>query len=207
VEILRSQGIQDLAVLKAVGETPRHLFVPEAVRHRAYEDSPLPIGQGQTISQPATQARHLEALALQGTEKVLEVGTGSGYQAALLSHLAAVVISIERIPTLAAGARLALEAAGAGNVSVIVGDGSLGWSPYAPYDAIVVAAAGPEIPGPLVTQLADGGRMIIPLGGPDGQELWRVIKRNGVVSQERVGEARFVPLIGRHGFPDDHRSA
>jgi len=206
VEQLRAQGVQDLAVLKAFGETPRHLFVPEAVRHRAYEDAPLPIGQGQTISQPLTQARYLEALNLQGTEKVLEVGTGSGYQTALLAQLAGVVVSIERLPGLAAAARSALEAAAVANASVVVGDGSLGWSPLAPYDAIVVAAAGPEIPAPLVNQLADPGRLVIPVDGPDGQELWRLTRNRGQVATERLGDARFVPLIGRLGFPDGRRA-
>jgi len=203
VEQLRTRGIQDLAVLRAVGETPRHLFVPEAVRHRAYEDSPLPIGQGQTISQPYTQALHLEALQLGGRERVLEVGTGSGYQTALLAQLAGVVVSVERIAALAAEARRALAAAGVESVTVLVGDGSLGWAPLAPYDAIVVAAAGPEIPAPLVNQLADPGRLIIPVDGPQGQEVWRVHKSGGQVRRERLGEARFVPLIGQLGFRDD----
>jgi protein-L-isoaspartate(D-aspartate) O-methyltransferase len=206
VEQLRGQGIEDLAVLKAFGETPRQLFVPEDVRHRAYEDAALPIGLGQTISQPGTQARSLAALALQGTERVLEIGTGSGYQAALLGQLASVVISIERIPQLAISARQALEAAGIGNVSVVVGDGSLGWSPLAPYDAVVVAAAGPEVPGPLVNQLAENGRLVIPLDAEEGQELWRITKHGGQLTRERLGLVRFVPLIGRHGFPDGSRS-
>jgi protein-L-isoaspartate(D-aspartate) O-methyltransferase len=199
VEQLRKQGIRDLAVLRAFGEVPRHLFVPAASRHQAYEDIALPIGSGQTISQPTTQARFLEALELTGKERVLEVGTGSGYQAALLAFVAAQVVSLERVPSLAASARQALEAAGI-SVSVVVGDGSLGWAPSAPYDAIVVAAAGPEIPGPLVSQLAEGGRMIIPLDQGGGQELWRVSRRQGEVTRERIGDARFVPLIGKHGF-------
>jgi len=200
VEQLRKQGIRDLAVLRAVGETPRHLFVPVASRHQAYEDIALPIGSGQTISQPSTQARFLEALELNGTERVLEIGTGSGYQTALLAFVAASVVSVERVPSLAAGARAALEQAGISGVTVVVGDGSLGWAPAAPYDAIVVAAAGPEIPSPLVSQLAEGGKMVIPVDTGAGQELWRVRRKGGEVTRERIGDARFVPLIGRHGF-------
>lgn len=200
VEQLRKQGIRDLAVLRAVGETPRHLFVPEASRHQAYQDIALPIGSGQTISQPSTQARFLEALELKGTEKVLEIGTGSGYQTALLAFVAASVVSVERVPGLAAGARAALERAGIMGVTLLVGDGSLGWAPLAPYDAIVVAAAGPEIPGPLVSQLAEGGKMIIPVDAGSVQELWRVIRKGGQIIRERIGDAKFVPLIGRHGF-------
>lgn len=201
VEQLRERGIRDLAVLRAVGETPRHLFVPVAVRHRAYEDSALPIGQGQTISQPSTQARYLEALELKGGERVLEVGTGSGYQTALLAELCGTVVSIERIPELATAARAALAEAGVGNVTVIVADGSLGWMPLAPYDGIVVAAAGPEIPAPLVNQLAEGGRMVIPVDLGGAQELWRVTRKGSNSPRERLGDAHFVPLVGRHGFP------
>lgn len=203
VEQLRAQGIEDLSVLRAFGEVPRHLFVPEAVRHRAYEDAALPVGQGQTISQPFTQATYLQALGLQGSERVLEVGTGTGYQAALLSMLAATVLTIERIRELGDLARANLAAAGVENVTVLVGDGSLGWQPQAPYQAIVVAAAGPEIPPPLVSQLADGGRMIIPVATSSGQELWRVRVQGGRQTQERLGDAHFVPLIGRHGIRRD----
>ena len=164
VETLRNKGITDLAVLKAVAEVPRHMFVPQGVRHRAYEDSALPIAQGQTISQPFVQATYLQALGLKGDEKVLEVGTGSGYQTALLAQLAAMVFSIERHGLLAREAKEALDRAGITNVSVMVGDGTLGWRPYAPYDAILVAAASPDIPEPLLEQLAEGGRLVIPIG-------------------------------------------
>lgn len=201
VEQLREKGIKNLAVLKSIGETPRHLFVPEAIRHRAYEDSALPIGQGQTISQPSTQARYLEALEIRGNEKVLEVGTGSGYQTALLASICAAVVSIERLPDLASQARRVLESAGISNVTVIVADGSMGWIPLGPYDGIVVAAAGPEIPAPLVNQLAEGGRLVIPVATGTGQDLWRVTKRPDGVTRERLGDAHFVPLVGRHGFP------
>lgn len=202
VETLRQKGIRDLAVLKAFAETPRHLFVPEAVRHRAYEDIALPIGAGQTISQPFTQARKLEALRLTGRERVLEVGTGSGYQTALLGALAAPVFSVERVPALAAAALTVLRQAGAANVSVLVGDGTLGWSAYAPYDAILVAAGGPEVPPPLLEQLAPGGRVLIPLGVRGAQTLTLVERGPGAGELRRtpLGEARFVPLLGEHGF-------
>jgi len=203
VETLRQQGIRDLAVLRAVGETPRHLFVPEAFRNRAYDDSALPIGHGQTISQPSTQAAYLEALQLQGPERVLEIGTGSGYQTALLSFLVDTVVSIERIGVLADQARAALSRAGVKNVSVVVADGTLGWRPQAPYDAILVAAASPDIPGPLVEQLAEGGRLVLPLDTGEGQQLVRVRKGPGGPTTDVIGPANFVPLLGRHGFSED----
>src|SRR5258707_9171158 len=164
VEQLREQGIKDLAVLRAFAETPRHLFVPDAVRHRAYENAALPIGAGQTISQPFTQARYLETLHLQGGERVLEIGTGSGYQTALLSRLVAQVFTVERVQSLAERAQLALRAAEARNVSVLLGDGTLGWVGYAPYNAILVTAGGPTVPAPLVEQLAPDARLLIPVG-------------------------------------------
>lgn len=199
VDRLREQGIRDVAVLRAVAETPRHLFVPEALRERAYEDAALPIGRGQTISQPRTHAAYLEALALHGEERVLEVGTGSGYQAALLAHLGAQVFSVERLPDLASRARDALEQAGVRNVTVLVGDGSLGWRPYAPYEAILVSAAGPSVPPPLLEQLADGGRLLMPRGGPESQEVVRITRKGTELVEERLAAASFVPLIGRHG--------
>lgn len=200
VEQLREQGIRDLAVLRAFAETPRHLFVPDAVRHRAYENAALPIGAGQTISQPFTQARTLEALRLRGTEKVLEIGTGSGYQTALLSRLVAQVFTVERVHALALAAQQALRAAGAGNVSVLLGDGTLGWSAYAPYDAILVAAGGPEIPIPLVEQLSPGGRLLLPLGERGSQTLTLVERGEAGLRQTALGAALFVPLVGEHGF-------
>ena len=200
VEQLRGKGIKDLAVLRAVASTPRHLFVPEAVRHRAYEDAALPIGNGQTISQPSTQAHYLATLRLTGKERVLEIGTGSGYQTALLGALASQVFSIERVRALAESAQAALKAAGVGNVSLLVGDGTLGWSAYAPYDAILVAAGGPEIPPPLVEQLAPQGRMIIPLGAKGAQTLTLVRRTAGGLQTTPIGGARFVPLVGEHGF-------
>ena len=200
VQGLRAKGIRDLAVLRAFAVTPRHLFVPEAVRHRAYEDAALPIGTGQTISQPFTQARYLEALGLRGKERVLEIGTGSGYQTALLGALADQVFTIERVRSLAEAAQAALKAAKVGNVSLLVGDGTLGWSTYAPFDAILVAAGGPEVPPPLVEQLKAGGRMIIPLGAKGAQTLTLVRRTDAGVSATPLGDARFVPLVGEHGF-------
>jgi protein-L-isoaspartate(D-aspartate) O-methyltransferase len=199
-ETLRANGIRDLAVLKAFADVPRHLFVPEAVRHRAYEDVALPIGAGQTISRPYTQARHLEALRLTGREKVLEVGTGSGYQTALLAALAGQVFSVERVRPLAEAALRTLRGAGVANASVLVGDGTLGWSSYAPYDAILVAAGGPTVPQPLVDQLSPGGRLLIPLGARGAQVLTLVERVQGEVRQTPLGDARFVPLVGEHGF-------
>jgi protein-L-isoaspartate(D-aspartate) O-methyltransferase len=200
VEALREKGIRDLAVLKAVAEVPRHLFVPHSLRVQAYEDTSLPIGNGQTISQPSTQARALELLRLSGRERVLEVGLGSGYQTALLAHLAEQVFAIERIPALAEAARAALAAAGVRNTSILVGDGTLGWRAYAPYDAIVVAAASPDVPQPLLEQLAPGGRLLLPIGPRDAQVLTLVTLGEGGPVLAPLSDARFVPLLGRHGF-------
>lgn len=200
VEQLRELGIRDLAVLRAVAETPRHLFVPDAVRHRAYENSALPIGAGQTISQPFTQARYLETLRLQGSERVLEIGTGSGYQTALLALLVAQVFTVERVAALAEHAQRALRAAGARNVSLLLGDGTLGWAAYAPYDAILVAAGGPSIPAPLVEQLAPAGRMLVPVGERGRQTLTLVERTADGVRTSDLGSALFVPLLGEHGF-------
>jgi len=200
VEALQQKGIRDLAVLRAVRTVPRHMFVPESVRHRAYDDAALPIGSGQTISQPYVQARYLELLALKGREKVLEIGTGSGYQTALLALLADAVFSVERIPALAERAKAALTAAGIRNVTVLVGDGSLGWRPLGPYDAILVAAASPEIPAPLVEQLAPGGTMVIPLGDRKSQVLTVVERQAEGIRTRTVSDVRFVPLLGEFGF-------
>jgi protein-L-isoaspartate(D-aspartate) O-methyltransferase len=200
VEALREKGIADLSVLRAFEQTPRHLFVPTGVRHRAYEDSALPIGNGQTISQPSIHARYLEILSLTGREKVLEVGTGSGYQTVLLAHLAAQVFSIERIAPLMQSARENIARAGVRNVSLLTGDGTLGWREYAPYDAILVSAGSPTIPQPLVDQLADGGRMLIPLGGQDVQTLVVLTRKQGNIVREDMLPVRFVPLLGQHGW-------
>jgi len=200
VETLREKGIRDLAVLRAFDLTPRHAFVPTGVRHRAYEDAPLPIGSGQTISQPSIHARYLEMLELKGQERVLEVGTGSGYQTVLLSHLVAQVFTIERIAALYTAARENIARAGATNVSMLLGDGTVGWRQYSPYDAILVSAGGPTIPQPLVDQLAEGGRMIVPVGGREEQVLKLVEKRGGEVRISDVAPVRFVPLFGTHGW-------
>ena len=200
VDALREKGIQDLAVLKAISEVPRHLFVPAALRAQAYEDTSLPIGSGQTISQPSTQARALEALHLTGRERVLEIGLGSGYQTALLARLAEQVFAVERIASLAEAARDALAAAGTRNVSILIGDGTLGWRAYAPYAAIVVAAASPEVPHPLLEQLGPGGRILLPLGNRDAQALTLVTPGDGGPVLTPLSDARFVPLVGRHGF-------
>jgi protein-L-isoaspartate(D-aspartate) O-methyltransferase len=173
------------------------------VRHRAYDDVALPIGSGQTISQPYVQARYLELLGLSGRERVLEVGTGSGYQTALLALLCETVFSVERVPGLAQSARAALEAAGIRNAIVLVGDGTLGWRPFAPYDAILVAAASPEIPAPLVEQLAEGGKMVIPLGDRAGQTLTVVQRQGEEIRTSTVADVRFVPLLGQFGFSNE----
>ena len=200
VDQLRARGYEDLAILRAFGITPRHLFVPDALQSRAYEDAALPVGRGQTISQPSTHAAYLQALALRGTERVLEVGTGTGYQAALLACLAPQVFTVERVANLAGQAQRALIKAGVTNVTVLIGDGTLGWRPYAPYDAVLVAAAGPQVPPPLLDQLTDGGRLVMPLQGLDAQELIRVTRTGADYRTEQLGPVSFVPLIGRHGF-------
>ena len=201
VEALQEKGVRDLSVLRAFDLTPRHIFVPTGMRHRAYEDSALPIGNGQTISQPSTHARYLELLQLTGTERVLEIGTGSGYQTVLLSHLASQVFSIERMGTLVTQARDAIRAAGAPNVSLLAGDGTLGWREYAPYDAILVTAGSPAIPTPLAEQLSEGGRMLIPIGDRDEQILTLLTKRGEELERRDIGATRFVPLIGKYGWP------
>lgn len=201
VETLHAGGIRDANVLRAFELTPRHLFVPTGMRHRAYEDSALPIGNGQTISQPTTHARYLESLKLTGTERVLEIGTGSGYQTVLLAHLAAQVFSIERVGTLAESARRVIREAGVRNVSLLSGDGTLGWRDYSPFDAILVTAGSPKVPIPLGEQLGEGGRMLIPLGGKDEQILTVVTKRGVGLERRDIGAVRFVPLVGAHGWP------
>jgi protein-L-isoaspartate(D-aspartate) O-methyltransferase len=200
VDILRQKGITDLAVLRAVELTPRHAFVPTGVRHRAYEDAALPIGNGQTISQPSLHARYLELLQLTGRERVLEIGTGSGYQTMLLSHLVDQVFSIERIPALLHAAREVIQRLGAKNVSLLLGDGTIGWRDYGPYDAILVSAAGPDVPAPLLEQLAVGGRLLVPIGRGDEQVLRMYHRTEAGLQSRELGAVRFVPLVGQHGW-------
>ena len=200
LEALQANGITDLAVLRAFDQVPRHAFVPSGVAHRAYEDSALPIGNGQTISQPSVHARSLQELRLTGRERVLEVGTGSGYQTALLAQLAEQVFSIERVPALLDRAREILAQLEVRKVSLLLGDGTLGWRDYAPYDGIVVGAASPDVPQPYTEQLAEGGRLVIPIGSREEQVLCVFTRRDGVLERRDVGPVRFVPLLGAHGW-------
>ncbi len=197
---LRARDIVDERVLEAMGRVPRELFVPPEERSRAYDDAALPIGAGQTISQPYMVARICEVLSLKGDERVLDVGTGSGYQAAVLAELAAKVVTIERVPELAESARRALAEAGYDNVEVRVGDGTLGVPDRAPFDAIAVAAAAPEIPQTLYEQLKPGGRMAVPVGGRRSQELQLVVRSPEGPAVLRSVPCRFVPLLGEEGF-------
>ena len=198
---LRRQGVRDKRVLEALGRVPRERFVPEASRAEAWANVALPIGSGQTISQPFVVALMTEALALRGGERVLEVGTGSGYQAAILAELAGEVVSVERHAALATEAEALLRALGYANVAVHVGDGTGGWTAAAPYDRILVAAAGPRLPPPLLAQLRpDGGRMVIPIGEPQDQHLVAVDRHGDETREHRLGPVRFVPLIGRAGW-------
>ena len=201
VEVLQDKGIKDLAVLRAIDTVPRHLFVPESVRHRAYEDAALPIGAGQTISQPWVHARAIELLQLTGRERVLEIGTGSAYQTALLAQLSEQVFSVERFAQLLDKARQLLQQANVRNVSVSLGDGTLGWREYSPYDAIVVSAAAPHVPPSLESQLAEGGRLLIPIGDREEQMLVLYTKRSGTLDRRDITPVRFVPLIGAEGWP------
>ncbi|HPC74561.1 MAG TPA: protein-L-isoaspartate(D-aspartate) O-methyltransferase [Syntrophales bacterium] len=200
---IRSRGITDARVLKAMEKIPRHLFVDEGLVEQAYNDNPLPIGERQTISQPYMVALMTEALELQGTEKVLELGTGSGYQTAILAELAERVFSIERIASLANKARKVIESLGYFNVVIRVGDGTYGWREEAPFDGILVSAGSPDIPKPLVGQLKTGGRLVIPVGSRFTQTLYRVTRLSENVEdikKEDLGGCRFVNLIGEHGW-------
>ncbi len=194
-------GIKDERVLNAMNRVPRHQFVPDALRSQAYKDNALPIAGGQTISQPFIVARMTELLELTGKERVLEVGAGSGYQTAVLSALARRVYSIERIKSLAAELKEKVVRLGLRNVSVRCDDGTTGWKVYSPYDAILVAAGGPEIPAPLVDQLEVGGRLVIPVGTTQrSQTLVRVSRTDNGFTEEECGPCSFVPLIGQHAW-------
>jgi protein-L-isoaspartate(D-aspartate) O-methyltransferase len=203
-EQIRQRGVRNPRVLDAMLRVPRHEFVSEDMIAGAYADQPLPIGEGQTISQPFMVGAMTDALALEGVERVLEVGTGSGYQAAVLALLAREVHSVETIETLATAAQARLARLGYRNVQVHSGDGTLGWKDAAPYDAIVVTAAAPRIPPPLMEQLAEGGRLVIPVGPATEQELVMVRKREGRTTSETLHYCRFVPLLGRYGWPSPH---
>ena len=199
---IERRGISSPQILEAFLEVPRHLFIPESQQLYAYEDGPLPIGQGQTITQPYIVAYMTKHLELSGEERVLEIGTGSGYQAAILGKLAAEVYSIERLPSLAESASKLLDDLGFDNIQIRVGDGTLGLPEFAPYDAIMVTAAAPEVPMPLLEQLKDGGRLIMPVGGRIGQVLHLHQRQGDEFKRVDLAPVAFVPLIGDHGWSD-----
>jgi protein-L-isoaspartate(D-aspartate) O-methyltransferase len=202
-EQLIPRRISNPRVLSAMRHVPRHRFVNTDLQHLAYEDAPLPIGQRQTISQPYIVALMTQLLELAESDKVLEVGTGSGYQAAVLAQLAAEIISVERISLLAERARQIFEEIGINNVKIIESDGSMGNPEFAPYNAIIVTAAAPQVPQPLKDQLADGGRMVLPVGGRDGQVLERWRRDGERLESERITPVAFVPLVGNFGWDED----
>jgi protein-L-isoaspartate(D-aspartate) O-methyltransferase len=199
---LITRGIKDERVLQVMGKIPRHLFIEDALYGEAYNDHPVPIGERQTISQPYIVALMTEALELKGSENALEIGTGSGYQTAILAGLCSRVYTIERIKSLLGNARKLLSQLGYDNILFKTFDGTLGWKEYAPFDAIMVTAGAPSLPTPLMDQLADDGRMIIPVGDRYSQELIKVIRKGKSLEQESLGGCRFVNLIGVHGWSD-----
>jgi len=199
-EQIVSRGIKDAKLIAAAKKIPRHLFVEEALQNQAYSDHPLPIGEKQTISQPYMVALMTEALLLSGKEKVLEIGTGSGYQTAILAELSEKVFSIERIRSLAIRARKLLYELGYFNVEIKIFDGTFGWIEERPFDAIIVTAGSPDIPQPLIDQLAMGGRLVIPVGDAFVQDLFRVTKVEEGIKKEDLGGCRFVKLIGKYGW-------
>ena len=197
---LRQRGIRDERILQIMAKVPRHEFVSPSFESHAYEDQPVPIGESQTISQPYIVAAMLEPLSLSKEDRVLEIGTGSGYQTALLAELAGDIFSIERHASLAQTATTVLEHLGYGNVHVRVADGSLGWPEEGPFDAMVVSAAVPRVPTSLIEQLKDGGRLIAPVGTPDAQELLLILRHGSDLTMKRLDGCRFVPLVGEQGF-------
>lgn len=197
---LRRRGIRDENVLRAMETVPRHEFVPWQLQREAYKDAPVPIGEGQTVSQPYIVADMLQALRLNPQDQVLEVGTGTGYQAAVMSRIVPDVYTIERFPSLADAAKNTFERLGYQNIHVLIGDGTEGYLPAAPYDAIIVAAAAPRVPEALVDQLREGGRMIVPVGPSDVQQLMLLHKRDGIIQTRALDACRFVPLVGSHGY-------
>lgn len=199
-EQLIARGIKDEAVLRVFREVPREMFMPREFSDSAYNDHPIPIGNGQTISQPYIVALMTEKLSLKNNDKVLEIGTGSGYQAAILAKICGKVYSIERFPNLAERAENVLRSLKIDNVEIKIGDGTLGWDKHAPYDAIIVTASAPEIPMPLIDQLAAGGRLIIPIGDRFSQLLIRFKKTNDRIEKEEICGCVFVPLVGRYGW-------
>ena len=201
-EQLLLRGVKDERVLAAMRKVPRHEFLPEAIRGMAYQDSALPLGEAQTMSQPYMVALMSELLGLKGTERVLEIGTGSGYQTAVLAELCEKVYSVERIKPLAERARLNLDRLGYRSVASKVYDGTYGWKEMAPFDAIMVTAGAPDVPAPLVDQLREGGRMVIPVGERYGQVLLKVVKTSSGPVTERYIPCTFVPLIGSHGWKE-----
>jgi protein-L-isoaspartate(D-aspartate) O-methyltransferase len=204
IEDIRARGIRDLEILQLFDDVPRHLFLPEGVWNRAYQDAPVSIGYQQTASQPSLQALYLSILRPSAHERVLEIGTGSGFLTALLAKMAERVYSVERIRELSARARKALDALGFMNVALMVGDGTIGWRKYAPFQVVVVSAASPSIPGALLDQLADPGRLLIPLGSKNAQELVLVRKEEGRLTEEPVrADCTFVPLLGRFAWRDE----
>jgi len=205
-EQLKARGIFDPNVLAAMETVPRELFVPEEYRGSAYKDGPLPIGDGQTISQPYMVALMTQCLALTGTERVLEIGTGSGYQMAVLLNITPRVYSIERLPGLTQRARENLTSLGQGFLHIRVGDGTCGWPDEAPFDGIIVTAGAREIPAALREQLTDGGRLVIPVGPRYSQTLYRVTRRGNRYNEEEFTTCVFVPLIGQYGWKDDNQS-
>ncbi|CAI2717303.1 protein-L-isoaspartate(D-aspartate) O-methyltransferase [Nitrospina watsonii] len=202
-EQLIDRGIRDLSVLEAMSRLPRHLFVEPSFQHKAYGDHPLPIGDSQTISQPYIVAAMTEALALKGPERVLEIGTGSGYQTALLAEMAAQVFTVERIKSLGRQAKQILDGLGYTNINYKIFDGTYGWRDQGPYDAILVTAAAPDVPKTLLEQLKDGGRMVLPIGDSEQQELIRVTVHNGVAQKTMLNHCLFVPLVGKYGWPEE----